>query len=209
MIKIANIIHESELVNHDKRDYINYYNEPITYDDLDHTLPTLYVGWNFMRCCNLDNLIIKNANILHKKIIKNELYWEFSFMESKPSHVSGIELFVEHAPEFYFIKYNYINLDPVFFQIATLDNLFDIIPLKLDKVYTHGDKMLYLQKENTIWGIDLEMYKFFNFNIELILELTKAKANTVFEDSDTTLYQKYYHFLPEFPPLKRYIITLV
>ena len=84
-MKIANIIHEKELVNHTKAEYINYFNEPKVYDELDKSLPTLYVGWSFMKACNPDDPIIQNADILKKKIITNELYWEFSFRESKPS----------------------------------------------------------------------------------------------------------------------------
>lgn len=210
MIKIGNIIHEHELVNHDKCEFINYYNEDISYDKTDKTLPTLYVGWSFMKKCNPDYEIIQNANILHKKIIGNELYWEFAFKESKHSHVSGIEQFINHVSEFYFkSKYNYINLDPVFFSIGTIDDLLDIIPQRVDKVYQYAQKMLYLQKENTIWGIDLEMYNFFKFDTKLMLELIKPKANTVFEDMDASFYQKCYHYLPEFLLLKRYIVTLV
>ena len=101
-MKIANIIHEKELVNHTKAEYINYFNEPKVYDELDKSLPTLYVGWSFMKACNPDDPIIQNADILKKKIITNELYWEFSFRESKPSHVKGVDTFAGLVPQFYF-----------------------------------------------------------------------------------------------------------
>ena len=137
-MKIANIIHETELVNHTKSDYINYFNEPKVYDEIDGSLPTLYVGWSFMKKCNPDNSIIQNADILKKKIITNELYWELSFREGKPSHVKGVNTFTSLAPEFYFKpKHNYTNLDPVFFQLATLQNLMDVIPKSIDKIYNY------------------------------------------------------------------------
>ena len=72
-MKLGNIIYEKELVNHTKVDYINYFNKPQIYHSLDKTLPTLYVGWSFMKSCNEFNDIIQNANILHKKIVANEL----------------------------------------------------------------------------------------------------------------------------------------
>ena len=101
-MKIGNIIFENELVNHSKVEYINYINEATSYDELDKTLPTLYVGWSFMKECNPNNEIIQNANILHKKIIQNELFWECSFKESKSSHIKGTESFVNSVPQFYF-----------------------------------------------------------------------------------------------------------
>ena len=126
-MKIANIIHEDDLVNHTKVDYINYFNEPKAYDELDKSLPTLYVGWSFMKKCNPENPIIQNADILKKKIITNELYWELSFREGKPSHVKGVNKFASLAPEFYFKpKFTYTNLDPVFFQLANDDDLMEL-----------------------------------------------------------------------------------
>ena len=65
-MKIANIIHDSELVNHTKAGYVNYYNEPKAYNDINKSLPTLYVGWSFMKACNPMNQIIQNA---HKWIV--------------------------------------------------------------------------------------------------------------------------------------------
>src|ERR1035437_9527580 len=99
-MKIANVIYEKELVNHIKSEYINYFNEPVEYNKLNELfqhenyshlmppqsyelLPTLYVGWSFMKICNPNNEIIKNANILHKKIVSNELYWEYRSEERR------------------------------------------------------------------------------------------------------------------------------
>ena len=126
-MKIGNIIYEKELVNHTKVEYVNYFNEQKIYNDLDKTIPTLYVGWSFMKACNPNNPIIQNADILKKRIIINELYWEFNFTESKPSHVKGVDKFAGIVPQFYFIpKYKYTNLDPVFFQLKDIDDLMDV-----------------------------------------------------------------------------------
>ena len=136
MIKLANIIYEKELINHTKVDYVNYFNSSTEYNKVDKTLPTLYVGWSFMKSCNPFNEIIQNANILHKKIIANELYWECSFEESEPSHVKGIKKFVSLVPQFYFQpKYNFINLDPLFFQITDIEGLMDVLPKEIDFLY--------------------------------------------------------------------------
>ncbi len=209
-MKIANIIYEKELVNHTKVEYVNYYNEPKEYDSLDKTLPTLYVGWSFMKACNSKNEIIQHADILHKRIITNELYWECSFEESKSSHVRGIESFVNLTPQFYFIpKYKYINLDPVFFQIVDIEGLMDVVPKEIDVIYNLKNEMIYILHENNITGINLKMYEFFKFDTKEIVKNLRQRTIKCFDDFDAATYQSYYKILPNFALLKRYLITIL
>jgi len=209
-MKIANVIHEKELVNHTKTEYINYFNEPKVYDDLDKSLPTLYVGWSFMKACNPDNPIIQNADILKKKIITNELYWEFSFRESKPSHVKGVDTFAGLVPQFYFSpKYIYTNLDPVFFQLKDVDDLMDVTPKKIDASYNYKNEMFYFLTDNKIWGIDLRMYQFFKFGLEEILQRMLVRTAMPITDLEGETYQLYYKIFPNYEHLKRYIVTIL
>jgi len=209
-MKIANVIHEKELVNHTKVEYINYFNEAKAYDDLDKSLPTLYVGWSFMKACNPDNPIIQNADILKKKIITNELYWEFSFRESKPSHVKGVDTFAGLVPQFYFSpKYIYTNLDPVFFQLKDVDDLMDVTPKKIDASYNYKNEMFYFLTDNKIWGIDLRMYQFFKFSLEEILQRMLVRTAMPITDLEGETYQLYYKIFPNYEHLKRYIVTIL
>jgi hypothetical protein len=209
-MKIANIIYEKDLVNHTKVDYINYYNEQIEYNSIDKTLPTLYVGWKFMKISNLDNEIIQNANILHNKIIGNELYWEFSYDENKSSHVKGINNFTESAPKFYFSpKYTYVNLDPVFFQIGYIDDLMDVLPNKIKSFYNYKNDIIYILTDNKITGINLKMYEFFRFKPDEIINRISERTTQIYHDLEGETYQKYYKILPNFQQLKRYIITIL
>jgi len=210
-MKIANIIYENELVNHDMVEYINYYNEPLEYNKLVtviKNLPTLYVGWSFMKKCNLSNVIIQNADILDKKILKNKLYWEYSFDENKTSHINGIENFVKIAPNIYFeFNYQYINLDPVFFQIKNLNDLIVKLPPDFDRVYNYKNKMLYVLKNDKIWGVDIIMYSFFNFNVSDIINIFCNRTSKYIDDLDGNVYIKYSKILPNYTFLKRYIVT--
>jgi len=209
-MKIANIVYEKELINHVEVDYVNYYKGVHEYDSLDKTLPTLYVGWSFMKACNPNNEIIQNADILRKKIVGNELYWEFSFEESKPSHVKGVESFINLAPQYYFPpKYNYINLDPVFFQIVDVQGLLDVVPKEIDKVYNYKNEMLYVLKGKNISGVDLKMYSFFKFDIKEIQEEISVRSAVFINDMDGQMHLNQYKILPNFTLLKRYLITLL
>jgi len=209
-MKIANVIYEKELVNHTKVEYVNYYNQPMKYDDLDKSLPTLFVGWSFMKACNPENEIIQHADILKKKIITNELYWEFSFEESKASHVKGIETFVGLVPQFYFTpKYQYINLDPVFFQITEIEDLMAILPKEIDATYILKNEMMYVLKENKIWGINLKMYDFFKFNVTEIIEQINYRTAHTLNDIDGQMYLNQYKIFPNFQLLKRYMVVMM
>ena len=210
-MKIANIIYEKELVNHTKVEYANYYNESIEYEKLDKTLPTLYVGWSFMKTCNPNNELIQHADILKKRIITNELYWEFCFEESKASHIKGIESFVNLAPQFYFTpKYSYVNLDPVFFQIVDIEGLTDVLPKERDVVYNFKNEMLYILKDNKIIGVDLKMYAFFKFNIAEIIEIFQNGHTAQYiNDMDGQMYLNQYKIFPNFTHLKRYMIVIL
>ena len=208
-MKIANIIHEKELINHTKVDYVNYYNEPKAYCDVDKTLVTLYVGWSFMKACNPDNKLFQDADILRKRIVSNELYWEFNFQESKPSHVKGVNKFAGLAPEFYFApRYEYINLDPVFLQIKDIQDLMDACPEQIHRCYYYKNEMMYLLYNNTIWGINLKMYEFFQFNIDDIITKISSRTKSMISDMDSSYYQKFYKNFPNFIHLKRYLVTI-
>ena len=210
-MKIANIIHEKELVNHTKVEYVNYINEPTEYEGVDKTLPTLYVGWSFMKDCNPENELIKNADILKKKIVSNELYWECSFEESKASHVKGVDNFVKLVPEFYFMpKYSYINLDPVFFSLQDIRDVMDVVAKEIDFLYNFKNEMIYLLVEgHKIIGINMKMYEFFKFDtLQLLARLQERTANYK-NDLDGEIHQSYYKILPNFTHLKRYLIVIL
>jgi hypothetical protein len=208
-MKIGNIIHNSELINHTKVDYINYYNEIISYDSINQTLPTLYVGWQFFKKSNHNSSFIGRVDILNK-VISDNLKWEFSFEENKSSHVKGVEEFVTELPYQYFSpKHTYINLDPVFFQLKDLQDLIDVLPKKIDKLYIFKDEMIYYLVDNKIAGIDLKMFNFFKFNITDIKTNLINRSSEIYDDIDGEIYKKYYNIFPNFTLLKRYVVTML
>ena len=209
-MKIGNIIYRDELVNHTPVKYVIYTKQDVRYEIVDKNIPTLYVGWKFLKEINHDDPIIQAQTIFEKKIISNQLYWEFTFTENKGDHITGIESFVNNLPEYYFSgKYNYINLDPVFFQIKDIEDLMDAIPKRFNRLYNYKNEMLYLLMDNKIWGIDLKIYSFFKFDIEQIIKLLSEKTITYFPDLDGELFITQSKIFPTFSNLKRYLIILL
>lgn len=218
-MKIANIIYEKDLVNHKKVDYINYYTGSV--DEIisqlkNPELPTLYVGWGFMKKFIQLNENLNNVNILKQQIIPNRLYWVFSFEEDKQNHVKGVEDFVYNTPQIYFTsKYEYTNIDPVFHQLSNNQDLFDVLPKKIDRCYYLKERMLYILSDNKIYGLDMEMYRFFKFNIMgIISKLEEMTFNNtlsfdIYHDVDGAMLENYYKLFPNLSLLKRYLVVLV
>ena len=211
-MKLGNVIYQKDLVDHQKVEYINYIQTPISFKELNTNIPTLYVGWFSMKDINVENQLILHQPILEKKIISNVLYWEFSFKENKAQHVEGVNYFVNNVPYYYFnIRYSYINLDPVMFRIESVKELMEILPPSFDAIYNFKGDMLYILKDDKITGIDLNMYEHFEFNIDELLQVIHKKVpiQHIYNDFDGETYLKYYKIFPNFDDLKRYLIVLM
>ena len=209
-MKIGNIIYRDELVNHVPVKYINYTKQDVKYIIIDKNIPTLYVGWKFLKEVNDDDPVIQAQSILDKKVISNQLYWEFSFAENKGDHINGVENFVNNLPDYYFSgKYSYINLDPVFFQIKDMDDLMDVLPKKFNRLYNYKNEMIYLLLDNKITGIDIKMFGFFKFDIEKIINMLTEKTLVYLPDLDGDLFVQQSKIFPTFFNLKRYLIILL
>lgn len=222
-MKIGNIIYKGNLVDHEKVDYINYIQESVNFEDLNTDIPTLYVGWFSMKEENPNDHLIQSQSILDKKIVSNVLYWEFSFNENKAQHVEGVNYFVNNVPYYYFKpRYNYVNIDPVFFNINDIGDLNNILANEYDAIYNYKGEMLYLlntkragfndpNRQKRIVGIDLNMYEHFDFDIDQLLQTLHKKVAThqIYNDFDGEIYEKYYKIFPNFDDLKRYLIVLL
>jgi hypothetical protein len=187
-------------VNHKKFDYINYSNN---FDQINYDLPTLIVGWNNVKEQNIE------SSILNKTIKEDLLYWEFEFDENKHDHVNGLQLFSKLVPFRYFKHYyNYNFIDPIFNSINTIDDLFKLIPNTIDKIYNHNE-MVYLLKDENIFGINLDIMDFFSFEKEKILLFLSKKTTKFVVDNKGDIYKKYYQYFKGFEDIKKYIVTLI
>lgn len=210
-MKIANIVYEGDLVTHEKVDFINYYRGSVQDVVIENPeLPTLYVGWNHLKSFAEGNEKLKDINILRHQIEPNKLFWAFSFDENKQSHVNCVADFVYYCPNFYFTnRYYYTNLDPVFFNIKDNQDLLDVLPKKIDAYYSLRDRMVYVLSGEKIFGLDMEMYRFFKFNIDGIMDiLSERTSGAKFIDLSGVYYESQYKRFPDFTQLKRYLVVL-
>jgi len=210
MLKIANIIYNTDLVNHTKQEYINYYQNISNISIVDFNLPTLIVGWQYLKNINKDQNLYNNISILDKLLIKNKLYWEFSFEENKSNHIDGVESFIFNIPYYYFdSNIEYILIDPVFNQIKDFDTLILYIPKNIEKIYNYRNEMLFmLTLNNKVYGIDLKMFEFFKFDMVKLLEILKNNSYNIINDIDGKKYEYYYQYFYFYVNLMRYIVLM-
>jgi hypothetical protein len=207
-MKIANVVYE-ELVNHIEVDYVNYIQKSVNYNEIDNLLPTLYVGWRFMKSCN-SNEKIMDADILTKCIIPNKLYWEFSFNEYKSMSINGVNSFVTKAPELYFqSRYNYVNIDPTFLNIKNSIDLLYILPKNIDWIYKYKNECIYLLYNNEIIGINLRLIKFLNFDQDVFFKELSDRCPNFMDDINGNEYMKHYKIYDRFELLKRFVVTMI
>ena len=120
-----------------------------------------------------------------------------------------MESFVSYIPNFYFFsKYSYTDLDPVFFQISNVQDLFDVLPKEIDAVLHANGNMIYVLKDNKITGLNMEMYGFFDFDRDEIIRRLYDKCTNQYDDSEGKEFIKHSKIFPNFPHLKRYLIVL-
>jgi len=204
---LGRIVYNSELVNHKPVDYIQYIKQetPIFYND---EIPTLYVGWSFLK--KIDNETIQNQFIDNKVIIKNKIFWEFEFSELKSEHVNGVDEFKNKVPLYYFNNnYKTINVDPIFLNIRTIDDLFNFLPNEIDNVYIYENKGCYILRNDVIYCLNFNVLNFYKFNIDIVFSKIKSIANNIFIDADGDIFVKYKKIFSQFDDLKRFIVVIL
>ena len=142
-MKLGNVIYDEELINHVNSNLLNYYEyEENSNIQIDNNLPTLIVGWKLVKKLLTESSI--RFSIEDKRIVTNRLYWEYNFNENKEEYTLGISNFIDNVGFYYNLdKYNYINLDPLFFQINNIDELKNVIPKEINGLYKYRLDMIY------------------------------------------------------------------
>jgi hypothetical protein len=204
-MKLGNIIYSSELINHEKVDYIHYHDINVINDSKlinYNKLPTLIVGFSSFKKLYGDRF--PDQSVLDKTVIPNKLYWEFSFAENKKQNTEGLEAFVnERLVGYYFFDFQYINIDPIFLQLKNEETLFKLFEI-VDCVYI-DNRMIYVVSSNKVHGIDMDVFDFYGFNVSFIKNTLLEKAIKRVIDLENTIFRSYYKKFPELDYLKRYI----
>lgn len=203
MFKIGNIVHKEPLINHKQLSHVNYYSNHL---EVENKLPTLIIGWNSYKSIVGQMNPTFEVDILNKHIVDMN-YWEFSPSEDIIQYSKGIENFVLKLPEYYIKTFMYVNLDPFFYNLYTVDELRSYLPSN-GHLYVYKNDMAYYRSGDVIFGIKLSIYDYLGQDVQTIVQTLSANSEKSVID-DGTEYQKYYKMFPEFPLLKRSMVVFL
>jgi hypothetical protein len=172
----------------------------------DKSLPTLVIGWNLVN----DLLPVYEHDILEKEIHSGNTqfkhYWEFSPTEDIIQYTQGLELFTKKIPYMYMSRYVYINGDPFFNNLFSVDAINIFLP-DGGNLYIYKDEVVYYCVGNNIYGFKLSIFDYLGLDSSLIIGMLRKKAIKEIIDTHGEEYQKYYKLFPEFDMLKRSMVV--
>lgn len=192
MIKIGNIIFDKTLLE-DKKIKTLMENELLALvvygEAYDKTLPTLFIGWSHVKP------MFKNQSILEKKIDEKK-FWTFSVGENIQNFHEDIDKFTEKLYQDMEKSIDYQCIDPFVLNIENLEDLNDYIP---DGVISYlNENLIYSNLGNTIFGLDLNVFEFKNFEKEAVKDFIKTISCRVLEEKyeegeGVYYYKKYFN----------------
>jgi hypothetical protein len=172
---IANIVTNSNITV-DK-----YFNISNSLDNIIQDLPTLIIGWDIVKTINPD------VDFIDKKLSYN-IFWTFKKSERRDIYQEDL---------YNFITYCYKNLikdiDYSFIDLITLtdseikESFNNIKKCKKSATYQYND-MIYVYCDNTIYGIDLKLVKYLDYDVKKTIEKIK-KNSFVFLSGDQILIE--------------------
>lgn len=125
--------------------------------DIIQGLPTLIIGWDYVRSNYPD------YDVIEKKL-GDKLFWTFKKTENRGQHEEDLYNFVEKSYKNLIINISYVYIDPVLFSLRKMKKVLrKIESISRIITYQHGS-MLYIYGDNIIFGVDLNFMEFIGIN---------------------------------------------
>lgn len=173
---VGNIVSKSN-INIDK-----YFNVVESLDNIIQGLPTLIIGWDIVKT------IEPNADFIDKKLSK-DIFWTFRKSERRDIFEEDLYNFIHYTYNLLVkdIKYEYID----FIQLDNIEikETFNQIKNKKSITYFYNN-MLYIHSEKTIYGVDLKLVKYLDFDTTKTINKIKKYSNVFLTDNDIIIEYK-------------------
>jgi hypothetical protein len=171
------------IVTHSNINVDKYFKVVNSLDDIIDGLPTLIVGWDIVK------IISPNADFIDKKISEN-VFWTFKKSERRDIFEDDFYDFTEYCYGLLIkdIKYKFIDL----IQLGELElkNTFRFIKKHENVVGYLYNKMLYIFVEKTIYGIDLTLLKYMDYNTDDVLYKIKSYCSVFLDNKEILIEYK-------------------
>jgi len=188
-MKIGNIVSTTNIsVSED-------FNVVQSLDKIIQGLPTLIIGWDYVRQNYPD------YDIIDKKLSDN-LFWTFKKTERRNVHEEDIYYFIQNCYNNLIKDIVYHFIDPFALTPKSIKKLLKKISSSKSISY-HHENMVYIYIENFILGVDISLLEFMGFSREKILSKIKTKTS-IFLNKDM-IFIEYKHRVEVFENQIKYI----
>lgn len=172
---IANIVTNSNITV-DK-----YFNISNSLDNIIQDLPTLIIGWDIVKTINSD------VDFIDKKLSDN-IFWTFKKSERRDIYQEDLYNFITYCYKNLIKDINYSFIDLITLTDSEIKESFNNIKkCKKSATYQYND-MIYVYCDNTIYGIDLKLVKYLDYDVKKTIEKIK-KNSFVFLSGDQILIE--------------------
>lgn len=174
---VANIVTKNNL-NADK-----YFNVVESLDEIIQGLPTLVIGWDIVKTINPD------ADFIDKKISEN-IFWTFKKTERRDIFEEDLYNFINYSYNLLVknIKYQFIDL--ILLTESQLKNIFKILKKSTKLIGYKYNNMLYLYSDNIIYGFDLNLLDYLDYNRQTTFDKIKSYCLVFLEHNDILIEYK-------------------
>lgn len=171
------------IVTHSNINVDKYFKVVNSLDDIIDGLPTLIVGWDIVKTIN------PNADFIDKKLSEN-IFWTFKKSERRDIFEDDFYNFTEYCYGLLIkdIEYNFIDL--IQLNETELKNIFRFIKKCENVVGYLYNKMLYIFVEKTIYGIDLTLLKYMDYNTDDVLCKIKSYCSVFLDNKEILIEYK-------------------
>jgi len=169
-MKIANIVSTFNI------DVSDDFNVVTSLENIIEGLPTLIVGWDFVK---------KNYpqyDIIDRKL-DNNIRWTFKPIEKRDLFQEDLYNFINDTYKSVLNKINYFFIDPFITNRKQLIKIIRKIKGSDTKISYLHDNMIYIFFDNIILGINLEMLSFIGLKPDKIISKIKS-SNGIFLEKD-------------------------
>jgi len=176
-MKIGNIVSPTDIsVSED-------FNVVESIDDIIDGLPTLIVGWDYVKQKYPD------YNILHR-ILSPNLFWTFKRIEKRDWFEEDLFNFTEFSFKYLVKDITYIFCDALLFSRKKMLRVIRKIYSTPGVISYEHDSMIYIFCDKFIFGIDLNQLMFLDMNIERVISRIKRISSPFLTKDDIFIRYK-------------------
>jgi hypothetical protein len=171
------------IVTHSNINVDKYFKVVNSLDDIIDGLPTLIVGWDIVKTIN------PNADFIDKKLSEN-IFWTFKKSERRDIFEDDFYDFNEYCYGLLIKDIEYKFIDLIQLNENELKNTFRFIKKNGNVVGYLYNKMLYIFVEKTIYGIDLNLLKYMDYNTDDVLYKIKSYCSVFLDNKEILIEYK-------------------